>query len=61
MSPPLAYSPGAKGDTEVFSRRTAPNRGGAQDAVREAPQGGASPAELMGEPILMETSEEGRV
>ena len=61
MSPPPAYSPGARDDTEVLSRRAAPNRGGAQDAVREAPQGETSAARHMGEPILMETGEEGRI
>ena len=61
MSPPPAYSPGARDDTEVLSRRTALNRGGAQDAVREAPQGETSTAGHMGEPIPMETGEEGRI
>ena len=60
MSPPPAYSPGARDDTEVLSRRTAP-KGGAQDAVREAPQGETSTAGHMGEPIPMETGEEGRI
>ena len=61
MSPPPAYSHGAGDDTEVLSRRIAPNRGGAQDAVREAPQGESSTAGHMGEPIPMETGEEGRI
>ena len=61
QSPPPAYSPGARDDTEVLSRRADPNRGGAQDAVREAPQGKASTAEHMGEPSPMETGEEGRI
>ena len=60
MSPPPAYSPGAKDDTEVFSRRTAP-KGGAQDAVREAPQGETSTAGHMGEQPPMETGKEGRI
>ena len=60
MSPPPAYSPGARDDTEVLSRRTAP-KGGAQDVVREAPQGETSTAGHMGEPIPMETGEEGRI
>ena len=60
MSPPPAYSPGARDDTEVLSRRTAP-KGGAQDTVREAPQGETSTAGHMGEPITMETGEEGRI
>ena len=59
MSPPPAYSPGARDDTEVLSRRTAPNRGGAQDAVREVPQGKTSTAGHMGEPSPMEAGEEG--
>ena len=59
MSPPPAYSPGARDDTEVLSRRTAPNRGGAQDTVREAPQGETSTVGHMVEPIPMETGEEG--
>ena len=61
MSPPPAYSLGASDDAEVLSRRTAPNRGGAQDAVREAPQGEASTARHTGESIPMETGEEGRI
>ena len=61
MSPPPAYSPEAKDDTEVLSRRTAPSRGGAQDAVQEAPQGETSAAGHMGEQIPMETGEEGRI
>ena len=60
MSPPPAYSPGARDDTEVVSRRTAP-KGGAQDAVREAPQGKASTAGHMEGMIPMETSEEGSI
>ena len=60
-SPPPAYSPGAGDDTEVLSRRADPNRGGAQDAVREVPQGETSTARHMGEPIPMETGEEGRI
>ena len=58
MSPPAAYSPGARDDTEVLSRRTAP-KGGAQDVVREAPQGETSTTGHMGEQIPMETGEEG--
>ena len=61
MSPSPAYSPGARDDTEVLSRRSAPNQGGAQDAVREAPRGEASTAGHMGETIPMETGEEGRI
>ena len=60
MSPPPAYSPGARDDTEVLSRRTAP-KGGARDAVWEAPRGETSTAGHMGEPIPMETGEEGRI
>ena len=61
MSPPPAYSPEAKDDTEVLSRRTAPSRGGAQDAVQEAPQGETSAAGHMGEQSPMEDGEEGRI
>ena len=61
MSPPPAYSPGAGDDTEVLSRRADPNRGGTQDAVREAPQGKASTAGHMEGMIPMETSEEGSI
>ena len=61
QSPPPAYSPGARDDTEVLSRRDDPNRGGAQDVVREAPQGGTSTVGHMGESIPMETGEEGRI
>ena len=53
MSPPPAYSPEAKDDTEVLSRRTALSRGGAQDAVQEAPQGETSATRHMGEQIPM--------
>ena len=60
MSPPPSYSPGARDDTEVLSWRTAP-KGGAPDIVREAPQGETSTAGHMGEPIPMETGEEGRI
>ena len=60
MLPPPAYSPGARDDTEVLSRRTAP-KGGAQDVVREAPQGGTSTTGRMGESIPMETGKEGRI
>ena len=60
MSPPPAYSPGARDNTEVLSRRSAP-RGGAQDVVREAPQGETSTTGHMGEQIPMETGEEGRI
>ena len=59
-SPPPAYSPGAGDDTEVLSLRTAP-KGGAQDIVREAPQGETSTAGPVGDPIPMETGEEGRI
>ena len=60
LSPPPAYSPGARDDTEVLSRRTAP-KGGARDVVREAPQGETSTAGQMEETIPMETGEEGRI
>ena len=61
QSPSPAYSPGAGDDTEVLSWRADPNRGGAQDAVWEAPRGETSTAGHMGEPIPMETGEEGRI
>ena len=61
MSPPPSYSPGARDDTEVLSRRTALNRGGFQDAIREAPQGETSIVGHMGEPIPMEIGVEGRI
>ena len=57
MSPPPAYSRGARDNTEVLSRRTAPNRGGAQDTVREAPQGETPTAGHMEELIPMKTGE----
>ena len=60
MSPAPTYSPGARDDTEALSRRTVPNRG-AQDTVREAPQGETSTAGHMGEPIAIETGEEGHI
>ena len=61
MSPPPAYSPRARDDTEVLSRRTAPHRGGAQDIVRVAPQGEASTTRHMEEPIPKKTGKEGRI
>ena len=61
MSPPPTYSAGARDDTEVLSRRIAPNWGGAQDAVREVPQGETSTTGHMVEPIPMETGKEGRI
>ena len=61
MSLPSAYSLGARDDTEVLSRRTAPSWGGAPDTVWEAPQGETSTAGHMGEPIPMKTDEEGRI
>ena len=61
MSSPPAYSPGARDDTEVLSRRTAPSQGGAPDAVQEAPQGETSAARRMGEQIPMETGDGGHV
>ena len=60
MLPPPTYSPGARDDSEVLSRRTAPRRGD-QDVVREAPQGGTSTAGHTGESIPMETGGEGRI
>ena len=60
MSPPPACSPGAMDHTEVLSRRAAP-KGGAQDIVRGAPQGGTSAAGQMGEQIPKEIGEEGRI
>ena len=56
-SPPTAYSPKAKEDAEVLSRRTFPGQGEAQ----EAPKGDASVAGHQGEPIPMETGDEGRI
>ena len=44
----------------MLSRRTAP-KGGAQDAVREVPQGKTSIAGHMEETIPVETGEEGRI
>ena len=60
MSPPPTYSPGARDDSEALSWRTAPKRG-AQDIVREAPQGGTSTVGHTGESIPMETGGEGRI
>ena len=45
----------------MLSRRADPNRGGTQDAVREAPRGEASIAGHMEETIPLETGEEGRI
>lgn len=56
-TPPAAYSPKAKGDDEVLSQRTFLGRGEAQ----EAPEGEALVTEHQGEPIPMETGDEGRI
>ena len=61
MSPPTAHSPKAMDDTEVLSRRTAPGRGEAPDAVKGAPEGETSTAGHTGEQIPTETGEEGRI
>ena len=61
QSPPPAYSPGARDNTEVLSWRADPNRGGAQEAVGEAPRGEASTAGHMEETIPMRTGEEGHI
>ena len=54
-SPPAAYSPTAKGDTEVLSRRIFPCQGEAQEAIRVAPEGETSAAGHIGEQIPMDT------
>ena len=56
-SPPAAYSPTAKGDTEVLCRRIFLGQGEAQEAVRVAPEGETSAAGHMGEQIPMETGD----
>ena len=61
MSPPTARSPKAMDDTEVLSRRTAPGRGEAPDAVKRAPEGETSTAGHTGEQIPTETGEGGRI
>ena len=48
-------------DTEVLSRRTAPGRGEAPDAVKRAPEGETSTAGHTWEQIPTETCEEGRI
>ena len=58
-SPPAAYSPTAKGDTEVLSRRTFPGQGGSQEAIRVALEGETSAAGHMGEQSPMETGDGG--
>ncbi|XP_045089476.1 uncharacterized protein [Aegilops tauschii subsp. strangulata] len=60
-SPPAAYSPTAKGDAEVLSRRIFPGQGESQEAVRVAPEGETSTAGHMGEQIPMETGDGGHV
>ena len=60
-SPPAAHSPTAKGDDEVLSQRTFPGQGEVQEAARVAPEGEASVAGHQGEPIPMETGDEGRI
>ena len=56
-TPPAAYSPKAKGDDEVLSQRTFLGRGEAQ----EVPEGEAPAAEHQGEPIPLETGDEGHI
>ena len=56
-TPPAAYSPKAKGDDEVLSQRTFLGWGEAQ----EVPEGEAPVTEHQGEPIPMETGDEGRI
>ena len=49
MSPPLAHSVSPKGDDEVVSQRTFPDRGEVPEIVRVAPQDESSAAGHMGE------------
>ena len=56
-SPPAAYSPKAKGDADVLSRRTFPGQG----EVQEASEGETSVAGHQGEKIPMEIGDEGRI
>ena len=56
-----AYSPTARGDTEVLSRRTFPGQGEVQEVVRVAPEGKTSAAGHMGEQTPMKTSDGGHV
>ena len=56
-SPPAAYSPTAKGDADVLSRRTFPGQGKGQ----EAPEGETSVVGHMREQTPMETGDGGRV
>ena len=60
-SPPAAYSPKAKGDAEVLSRRTFPGQGEVQEAVRVAPEGDPSAAGHLGEKNPTETGDGGHI
>ena len=61
MSPPPTYSPKAKDDAKVLSRRTAPGRGEAPDAVKGAPEGETSTAGHTGEQTPMDTNNGGHI
>ena len=60
-SPPATYSPTAKGDAEVLSRRTFPGQGESQEAVRAAPESETLAAGHMGEKAPMGTGDGARV
>ena len=53
MSPPPAHSVSPKGDDEVVSQKTFPDRGEVPDTVGVAPQGDSSAAGHMGEKAPM--------
>ena len=48
MSPPPAHSASPKGDDEVVSQKTFPDRGEVPDIVRVEPQDGSSAAGHVG-------------
>ena len=58
---PAAYSPKAKGDVEVLSRRTFPGQGEVREAVKVVPEGETSIAEHLGEQVPMETGDGGHI
>ena len=60
-SPPAARSPTAKGDDEVVSQRTFPDRGEVPEIVRVVHKDDSSTARHMGEKAPMGTGDGGHI
>ena len=60
MSPPPAHSVSPKGDDEMVSQRTFPDRGEAPEIVRVAPQDDSSATGHMGEKAPRGTADGGQ-